>query len=185
MVTISITAEAFAAIETTLPKGSKAEARPDGKGGLLVTQLGGRHLLIGVRRRTIDGGERTRVGCFGVVGLHLSDCDRRIAIDGLRLWDCIGANIELGWFMMLARRDFYRDPCNAIPPPGWQLGLLQSIEPRWPRRPVFPFCKSKKGAKTCEGASEAIHGEDRSNANDRKRKQTFVWRLRANEQTRP
>jgi hypothetical protein len=36
MVTISITAEAFAAIEATLPKGSKAEARPDGKGGLLV-----------------------------------------------------------------------------------------------------------------------------------------------------
>ena len=37
MVTISIKAEAFAAIEATLPKGSKAEARPDGKGGLLVT----------------------------------------------------------------------------------------------------------------------------------------------------
>jgi hypothetical protein len=37
MVTISITAVAFAAIETTLPKGSKVEARPDGKGGLLVT----------------------------------------------------------------------------------------------------------------------------------------------------
>ena len=31
MVTISITREAFAAIEATLSKGSKAEARPDGK----------------------------------------------------------------------------------------------------------------------------------------------------------
>jgi len=37
MVTISITDQAFAAIEATLPKGSKAEARPDGKGGVLVT----------------------------------------------------------------------------------------------------------------------------------------------------
>ena len=36
MVTISITAKAFAAIEATLLKGSKAEARPD-EGGLLVT----------------------------------------------------------------------------------------------------------------------------------------------------
>jgi hypothetical protein len=36
MVTISIAAEAFAAIETRLSKGSKAEARPDGKGGLLA-----------------------------------------------------------------------------------------------------------------------------------------------------
>jgi hypothetical protein len=34
MVTISITADASAAIEATLPKGSKAEARRDGKGGL-------------------------------------------------------------------------------------------------------------------------------------------------------
>jgi hypothetical protein len=39
MVTISITAEAFAAIEVTLPKGSKAEARPDGEGGLLIVTL--------------------------------------------------------------------------------------------------------------------------------------------------
>ena len=37
MVTISINAAAFAAIEATLPKGSRAEARPDGKGGYLVT----------------------------------------------------------------------------------------------------------------------------------------------------
>jgi hypothetical protein len=37
MVTLSITAEAFAAIEATLPKGSKGDARPDGKGGYLVT----------------------------------------------------------------------------------------------------------------------------------------------------
>ena len=37
MVTISISAEAFAAIAATLPKGSKAEARPDGRGGYLVT----------------------------------------------------------------------------------------------------------------------------------------------------
>jgi hypothetical protein len=36
MVTISIATEAFAAIEATLPKGTKAEAWPDGKGGLLV-----------------------------------------------------------------------------------------------------------------------------------------------------
>ena len=37
MVTISINAAAFAAIEATLPKGSRAEARPDRKGGYLVT----------------------------------------------------------------------------------------------------------------------------------------------------
>ena len=36
MVTISITPEAFAAIEATLAKGSKADARPDGKGGYLI-----------------------------------------------------------------------------------------------------------------------------------------------------
>ena len=36
MVTISITAEAFAAIEATFAKGSKADARPDGKGGYLI-----------------------------------------------------------------------------------------------------------------------------------------------------
>ena len=36
MVTISITREAFAAIEATLSKGSKAEARSVGKGGLFV-----------------------------------------------------------------------------------------------------------------------------------------------------
>ena len=35
MVTISITPEAFAAIEATLAKGSTADARPDGKGGYL------------------------------------------------------------------------------------------------------------------------------------------------------
>jgi hypothetical protein len=33
MVTISINAAAFAAIEATLPNGSKAEDRPDGKSG--------------------------------------------------------------------------------------------------------------------------------------------------------
>jgi hypothetical protein len=42
MVTISVTAEAFAAIEATLPKapGSQSgrEARPDGRGGLLVVK---------------------------------------------------------------------------------------------------------------------------------------------------
>jgi hypothetical protein len=36
MVTISITAEAFAAIEATLPKGMKGKPRPDGKGGYLI-----------------------------------------------------------------------------------------------------------------------------------------------------
>jgi hypothetical protein len=36
VVTISITAEAFAAIEATLPKGVKGAPRPDGKGGYLV-----------------------------------------------------------------------------------------------------------------------------------------------------
>jgi hypothetical protein len=36
MVTISMTAEAFAAIEATLPKGAKGEPRLDGKGGLLI-----------------------------------------------------------------------------------------------------------------------------------------------------
>jgi hypothetical protein len=35
-VTISITPEAFAASEATLPKGTKGEPRPDGKGGYLV-----------------------------------------------------------------------------------------------------------------------------------------------------
>jgi hypothetical protein len=35
-VTISITAEAFAAIEATLPKGTRGEPRADGKGGVLV-----------------------------------------------------------------------------------------------------------------------------------------------------
>ena len=34
---MSINAAAFAAIEATVPKGSRAEARPDGKGGYLVT----------------------------------------------------------------------------------------------------------------------------------------------------
>jgi hypothetical protein len=37
VVTISISAAAFASIAATLPKGSKAEARPDGKGAYLVT----------------------------------------------------------------------------------------------------------------------------------------------------
>jgi hypothetical protein len=36
MVTISISAEAFAAIEATFTKGSKGDARPDGKGGYLI-----------------------------------------------------------------------------------------------------------------------------------------------------
>jgi hypothetical protein len=36
MVTISITAEAFAAIEAALPKGTKGVPRPDGRGGLLI-----------------------------------------------------------------------------------------------------------------------------------------------------
>jgi hypothetical protein len=36
MVTISITPEAFAAIEATLPKGWKGKPRPDGKGGVLI-----------------------------------------------------------------------------------------------------------------------------------------------------
>lgn len=34
---IFISAAAFAAIKEMLPKGAKAEARPDGKGGYLVT----------------------------------------------------------------------------------------------------------------------------------------------------
>jgi hypothetical protein len=37
VVTISISPEAYAAIGATLPKGSRADARPDGKGGYLVT----------------------------------------------------------------------------------------------------------------------------------------------------
>jgi hypothetical protein len=37
VITISITADAFAAIAATLPSGSKADVRPDGKGGYLVT----------------------------------------------------------------------------------------------------------------------------------------------------
>jgi hypothetical protein len=53
MVTISITAAAFEAIEATLPKGSKAEARPDGKGGYLVTLAHGRNHgpAVGATRR--------------------------------------------------------------------------------------------------------------------------------------
>jgi hypothetical protein len=39
VVTISLKHEAFTAIEATLPKGSRTEAHPDGKGGLLVTLL--------------------------------------------------------------------------------------------------------------------------------------------------
>jgi hypothetical protein len=37
VVTIAITADAFAAIASTLPKGFKAEGPPDGKGGCLIT----------------------------------------------------------------------------------------------------------------------------------------------------
>jgi hypothetical protein len=37
MVTISITAEALAAIAATLPEGREAERRPDGKGAYFVT----------------------------------------------------------------------------------------------------------------------------------------------------
>jgi hypothetical protein len=37
VVTISITAEALAAIEATLPDGREAERRPDGKGGYFIT----------------------------------------------------------------------------------------------------------------------------------------------------
>jgi hypothetical protein len=37
MVTISISAAVFAAIERTLPAGSKAAGRPDGRGGYVVT----------------------------------------------------------------------------------------------------------------------------------------------------
>jgi hypothetical protein len=36
MVTITITAEAFASITGTLVEGSKGDARPDGKGGYLI-----------------------------------------------------------------------------------------------------------------------------------------------------
>ena len=37
MVTISITAEALAAIAATLPAGREADRRPDGKGGYFIT----------------------------------------------------------------------------------------------------------------------------------------------------
>ena len=37
MVTISISAEALAAIAATLPDGREAERRPDGKGGYFIT----------------------------------------------------------------------------------------------------------------------------------------------------
>ena len=37
MIRISISAAAFAAIASTLPKGSTVDARPDGQGGYLVT----------------------------------------------------------------------------------------------------------------------------------------------------
>jgi hypothetical protein len=37
VVTISITAEALAAIAATLPEGREAERRPDGKGGYFIT----------------------------------------------------------------------------------------------------------------------------------------------------
>jgi hypothetical protein len=57
MVTISVTAEVFAAIEATLPKapGSQSgrEGRPDGKGGWLVVKIRqrARLLTIGERRQ--------------------------------------------------------------------------------------------------------------------------------------
>jgi hypothetical protein len=37
VVTISISAEALAAIEATLPEGREAERRPDGKGSFFIT----------------------------------------------------------------------------------------------------------------------------------------------------
>ena len=37
MVTISISGEAFAAIESTLPDGRQADRRPDDKGGYFIT----------------------------------------------------------------------------------------------------------------------------------------------------
>jgi hypothetical protein len=37
LVTISISAEALAAIAATLPEGREAERRPDGKGGFFIT----------------------------------------------------------------------------------------------------------------------------------------------------
>ena len=37
MITISVSADAFAAITSTLPKGETAVSHPDGKGGFLVT----------------------------------------------------------------------------------------------------------------------------------------------------
>jgi hypothetical protein len=52
VVTISITHEAFTAIEATSPKGSRAEAHPDGKGGLLVTLLVRHRRPVGSRRTT-------------------------------------------------------------------------------------------------------------------------------------
>jgi len=71
MVTISITREAFAAIEATLSKGSKAEARPVGKGGLFVV----------LDRRTVD-----RLGRLRGPGESYSDVILRIAkADGHRL----------------------------------------------------------------------------------------------------
>jgi hypothetical protein len=71
MVTISITREAFAAIEATLSKGSKAEARPVGKGGLFVV----------IDRRTGD-----RLGRLRGPGESYSDVILRIAkADGHRL----------------------------------------------------------------------------------------------------
>ena len=53
MLTISISAAALASIAATLPKGSKAEARPDGKGAYLVTL--DRNVLDGVVTRTKFG----------------------------------------------------------------------------------------------------------------------------------
>ena len=45
--TTSLSAAAFAAIEAALPKGSKGDARSDGKGGYLVTL--DRYVLNGLR----------------------------------------------------------------------------------------------------------------------------------------
>jgi hypothetical protein len=56
MVTISISADALAAITTTLPDGLRAQARPDGKGGYLdIVCHAGR---VSIRF--------PRIGCIGV-----------------------------------------------------------------------------------------------------------------------
>jgi hypothetical protein len=55
VVTISITPEAFAAIEATLAKRSKADARPDGKGGYLIVL---RHAVLDRLKAMRGPGER-------------------------------------------------------------------------------------------------------------------------------